>query len=196
MAIPQRVVIYGRVGHDWQLTDRETKALKEAAARRGGEVVALYIDDAISGASGRKKRPAFHRLLKDASQSKFDVVMVWSIHQMGRSLRELIDTIEHLRVTGIDLYVDQQKIDTTTSAGKLAFQLVSVFAEFPRSSALARARPETKRPGHLKLDPQTEWAICQALAAGNKGMLKIAAEFGVSGSIVQRIKAQMKDAAG
>lgn len=60
-------------------------------------------------------------MLKEASRRKFDVVMAWAIDRMGRSLRDLIDTIEHLEATGVDLYIDQQHIDTTTPAGKLLF---------------------------------------------------------------------------
>ena len=52
-------------------------------------------------------------MLKDANRRKFDVVMAWSIDRMGRSLRNLLETIEHLEATGVDLYLDQQNIDTT-----------------------------------------------------------------------------------
>ena len=194
----RRAAIYGRVSTDWQTTDNQTIALREVAERRSWEVVDTYIDHAISGAKGRDKRPAFDQMLKDANRRKFDVVMAWAIDRMGRSLRHLLETIEHLEATGVDLYLDQQNIDTTTPAGKLLFQVTGAFAEFERSmiqqrvnAGLARARAQGKRLGRPKIDAKTEWAICQALATG-QGILKTAAQFGVGSGTVQRIKAQMR----
>jgi DNA invertase Pin-like site-specific DNA recombinase len=194
----RRAAIYGRVSTDWQTTDNQTVALKEVAERRGWEVVEVYIDHAISGAKGRDKRPGFDKMLNDANRRKFDVVMAWSIDRMGRSLRNLLETIEHLEATGVDLYLDQQNIDTTTPAGKLLFQVTGAFAEFERSmiqqrvnAGLARARAQGKRLGRPKIDQTTEWAICQALATG-QGILKTATQLGVGRGTVQRIKAQMK----
>jgi DNA invertase Pin-like site-specific DNA recombinase len=198
----KRCAIYGRVSTDGQTTDNQLVALREVAARRGWEVAETYADHGISGAKGRDKRPGFDRMLKDASRRKFDVVMAWAIDRMGRSLRDLIDTIEHLEATGVDLYLDQQNIDTTTPAGKLLFHVTGAFAEFERSmirqrvnAGLARARAQGKRLGRPAIDAKTEQGIREALAAGGTGMLKIAAAFGVGSGTVQRIKAAMNEAA-
>jgi DNA invertase Pin-like site-specific DNA recombinase len=198
MTSSRRAAIYGRVSTGWQTPDNQIIALKEIAARRGWEVVEVYIDHAISGTKKRDKRPAFDQLLKDASRRKFDVVMAWAIDRVGRSLRNLLETIEHLEATGVDLYLDQQNIDTTTPAGKLLFQVTCAFGEFERSiiqqrvnAGLVRARAQGKRLGRPKIDPTTEWAICQALATG-QGILKTAAQFGVGSGTVQRIKAEMR----
>jgi DNA invertase Pin-like site-specific DNA recombinase len=110
----------------------------------------------------------------------------------------VIEVIEHLEATGVDLYLDQQNIDTTTPAGKLLFQVTGAFAEFERSmirlrvnAGLVRARAQGKRLGRPRLAAATEQAIRAALAEGGKGMLKIAAEHGVGSGTVQRIKAEM-----
>ena len=95
MMSSRRAAIYGRVSTDWQTTENQTVALKEVAERRSWEVVEVYIDHAISGATGRDKRPGFDQMLKDANRRKFDVVMTWSLDRMGRSLRNLLETIEH-----------------------------------------------------------------------------------------------------
>jgi DNA invertase Pin-like site-specific DNA recombinase len=197
MMSSRRAAIYGRVSTDWQTTENQTVALKEVAERRSWEVVEVYIDHAISGAKGRDKRPGFDQMLKDANRRKFDVVMTWSLDRMGRSLRNLLETIEHLEATGVDLYFDQQNIDTTTPAGKLLFQVTGAFAEFERSiiqqrvnAGLARAGAQGKRLRRPKIDAKTEWAICQALATG-QSILKTAAQFGVGSGTVQRIKTQM-----
>jgi DNA invertase Pin-like site-specific DNA recombinase len=72
-------------------------------------------------------------MLTDANRRKFDVVMSWAIDRLGRSLIDLLGTIQHLEACGVDLYLDQQAIDTTTPAGKLMFQITGAFAEFERS---------------------------------------------------------------
>ena len=64
----------------------------------------------------------------------------WAIDRLGRSLIDLLDTIQHLEAVGVDLYLDQQSIDTTTPAGKLLFQLTGAFAEFERSMIRQRVR--------------------------------------------------------
>jgi len=88
----------------------------------------------------RDKRPGLDGMLKDASRRKFDVVMSWVINRLGRSLVDLLGTIEHLQEVGVDLYLDQQHIDTTTPAGKLLFQITGAFAEFERSMIRQRVR--------------------------------------------------------
>jgi DNA invertase Pin-like site-specific DNA recombinase len=59
--------------------------------------------------------------------------MAWAIDRLGRSLIDLLGTIEHLEAVGVDLYLDQQNPDTTTPMGKLLFQITGAFAEFERS---------------------------------------------------------------
>src|SRR5262245_41632854 len=79
-------------------------------------------------------------MLNDASRRKFDVVMVWAINRLGRSLIDLLGTIEHLEAAGVDLYLDQQNIDTTTPMGKRLFQITGAFAEFERTMIKTRVR--------------------------------------------------------
>ena len=72
---------------------------------------------------GRAQRLGLDRMLKDANRRKFDVAMAWAIDRVGRSLIGLLGTIQHLEAVGVDLYLDQQAIDTTTPTGKLLFQI-------------------------------------------------------------------------
>jgi DNA invertase Pin-like site-specific DNA recombinase len=96
-------------------------------------VVEVYKDARISGAKGRDQRPRLDIMLKDAGRRRFDVVMVWAIDRLGRSLVDLLGTIQHLEACGVDLYLDQQSLDTTTSMGKLLFQVTGALAEFERT---------------------------------------------------------------
>jgi DNA invertase Pin-like site-specific DNA recombinase len=84
-------------------------------------------------------------MLRDAQRRRFDVVMAWAIDRLGRSLVDLLGTIQTLEACGVDLYFDQQSIDTTTPAGRLMFQIVGAFAEFERSIIRHRVRAGLKR---------------------------------------------------
>src|SRR5262245_12170545 len=66
--------------------------------------------------------------------------MVWAIDRLGRSLIDLLGTIEHLEKVGVDLYLEQQHMDTTTPIGKLLFQITGAFAEFERTMIKTRVR--------------------------------------------------------
>jgi DNA invertase Pin-like site-specific DNA recombinase len=151
-----------------------------------------------SQAVGHELEPRIvDRMLKDASRRKFDVVMAWAIDRMGRSLRDLVDTLDHLNATGVDLYLDQQNIDTTVPAGRLLFQVTGAFAEFERSmirqrvyAELTRARTLGKRLGRPSIDPETEQAIRDA-QAGGAGIIKVARKVGVGNGTVSRVKAAM-----
>ncbi|MBV5350583.1 recombinase family protein, partial [bacterium] len=87
-------------------------------------------DHGISGAKGRDQRPAFDSLLKDAVHKQFDVIAVWSVDCLGRSLRDLLGFLDDIHAKGISLYLHQQGVETTTPSGKALFQMVGVFAEF------------------------------------------------------------------
>jgi DNA invertase Pin-like site-specific DNA recombinase len=73
--------------------------------------------------------------LNDASRRKFDVVMAWPIDRVGRSLIDLLDTIQHLAAVGVDLYLISSRSTPPRRPGKLLFQLTGAFAEFERSTA-------------------------------------------------------------
>jgi hypothetical protein len=79
------------------------------------------------------------------SKRRFDVVMAWAIDRLGRSLIDLLGTIQTLEACGVDLYLDQQAIDTTTPAGRLMFQVTGAFAEFERSMIRQRVHAGLKR---------------------------------------------------
>ena len=104
-------------------------------------------------------------MLKDASKRRFDVVMAWAIDRLGRSLIDLLGTIQSLEACGVDLYLDQQSIDTTTPTGRLMFQITGAFAEFERSmirqrvnAGLKRAVEQGKQLGRPRIDSATERA--------------------------------------
>ena len=141
----KKAAIYVRVSTDKQTVENQLRELRQIAERRGWEVVHEYHDAGISGSKGREARPGLDEMLKDAQRRRFDVVMAWAIDRLGRSLIDLLGTIQSLEACGVDLYLDQQAIDTTTPAGKLMFQITGAFAEFERSMIRQRVRAGLKR---------------------------------------------------
>jgi DNA invertase Pin-like site-specific DNA recombinase len=167
----KRAGIYVRVSTDRQTIENQLRELRQIAERRGWQVVHEYHDAGISGSKQREARPGLDAMLNDAQRRRFDVVMAWAIDRLGRSLVDLLSTIQTLETCGVDLYFDQQSIDTTTPAGRGAF------AEFERSiirhrvrAGLKRAVASGKRLGRPKIDPAIEKRI-QAQLRTKKGML-------------------------
>jgi DNA invertase Pin-like site-specific DNA recombinase len=78
-------------------------------------------------------------------QAKYDVVVAWDVSRLSRSLSDLIGTLDELHACGIDLYLHQQAVDTTTPAGKAMFQMCGVFAEFERGMLSERVRAGLNR---------------------------------------------------
>ena len=145
MARKRVAAIYVRVSTDKQTVENQVRELRQIAERRGWEVVEQYSDAGISGSKGRDGRPGLDLMLNDAKRRKFDVVMAWAIDRLGRSLVDLLHTIQELEAAGVDLYLDQQSIDTTTPMGKLMFQVTGAFAEFERGMIRQRIHAGLKR---------------------------------------------------
>jgi DNA invertase Pin-like site-specific DNA recombinase len=132
-------------------------------------------------------------MLKDATRRRFQILLAWDVSRLGRSLRELVDCFETLRRTGVDLYLDQQGVDTTTPAGRALFGMAGVFAEFERSmliertrAGLDRARAEGKRLGR-PITPDEVTSRVHDLRLAGLGMDRIARELGIGKSVAQRI---------
>ena len=190
---PRRAAIYIRVSTDGQTVENQRLELEQAAKMAGWEIVGTYDDDGISGAKSRDHRDAFDRLCKDATRRQFDVVMSWSVDRLGRSLQDLIGFLSELHAVGVDLYLHQQGIDTTTPAGKAMFQMMGVFAEFERAmiqervkAGLNRAKAQGKTLGRPKVTGKVEQDVLAARADGT-GKRKIARQLGIGVSTVNRI---------
>jgi DNA invertase Pin-like site-specific DNA recombinase len=194
----KRAAIYVRVSTDKQTIENQLRELRQIADRRGWEVVHEYRDAGISGSKGREARPGLDEMLNDAQRRRFDVVMAWAIDRLGRSLIDLLGTIQTLEACEVDLYLDQQSIDTTTPTGRLMFQITGAFAEFERSMIRQRVRAGLKRAvesgkqlGRPKIDPAMENRIKAQLRA-KRGMIAIARDLKVGTGTVQRVKREME----
>jgi DNA invertase Pin-like site-specific DNA recombinase len=194
-----RAAIYLRVSRDDQTTENQRLVLAKVAGHRGWEIVHAYEDQGISGAKGRDQRPAFDQMLKDAVRRRFDILLVWSIDRLGRSVLHVANALAELDAAGIRLYCDQQGIDSSTPMGRAMIQMASIFGEQERSilrdrvkAGLERVRQQGVRLGRPKVSSKVEDAIRRHLRAGN-GILKVARMVGCGSGTVQRVKREMAE---
>lgn len=191
-----RAALYLRVSTTDQDTARQERELRAVALARGWEVVETYADNGISGSKGREKRPDFDRLHQDATRRRFDIVMAWSVDRLGRSLKDLIAFLQEMHAAGVELFLHQQALDTTTPGGKAMFQMLGVFAEFERSmiaervrSGMRKAKANGTKSGLPIGRPRTPEALKQRIKdtyhAGGIGMRGVAKRFGISLGTVQ-----------
>jgi len=194
---PKRAALYLRVSTDGQTVANQQFALEAVCEQRGWQAVQVYSDNGVSAAKGRTQRPELDALLKDASRGRFDVVLVWALDRLGRSLLDLLDTLGELEASNVALVLHQQAIDTTTPAGRMFFQVTGAFAEFERAmirsrvrAGLERAKARGVRLGRPRTGAKVELAIRARLATG-EGIKKVAKAVGVGNGTVSRIKAAM-----
>jgi DNA invertase Pin-like site-specific DNA recombinase len=116
----KRVAIYIRVSTDGQSVENQKRELEAVAKRDEWVVVGVFQDHGISGT--KESRPAFDRLLQGVARKDFDVVAVWSVDRLGRSLQHLLGFLGELKAKGVDLFLHQQGLDTSTPAGRAMFQ--------------------------------------------------------------------------
>lgn len=197
-ATAKRVALYLRVSTADQTTANQRRELEAVARRHGWAVVYIFEDAGISGAKSRNERPALDALLKAVARREVDMVAAWSVDRLGRSLMDLLDLLRELHAKGVDLFLHQQGLDTSTPGGRAMFQMMGVFAEFERAmirervlAGLARAKEQGKRLGRRRIedaDANKTRTIQAALAAG-KGVRRIARELKVGVGTVLRLKA-------
>ena len=185
--------IYLRVSTSKQDTDNQRRELEAVAKRSGWEIVKIYEDAGVSGAKGRDKRPGLDAMMKAVNAKEFDMVASWSVDRLGRSLTDLLSILQGLHDKGVDLFLHQQGLDTSTTAGKAMFQMLGVFAEFERgiirervNAGLARARANGVKLGRRRVKPSVEARILELRDKGD-GIHMIRKKLNIGASVVQRV---------
>ena len=148
---PTRAGLYTRVStHDQRTLPLQRRALHDYAARRGW-TIAIEVKEVGSGASVRELR---QKLLDAARRRDIDVVVVWRLDRWGRSMADLVITLQELRDLGVGFVSLTEALDLTTPSGRAMAALLAVFAEFEREilrervgAGLAHARQNGKRHG-------------------------------------------------
>jgi len=152
---PLRAGLYARVStHDQQTLPLQIHAMRDYAAKRGWSLVA-QIKEVGSGASQRELRES---LLATARRREIDVVMVWRLDRWGRSVADLVSTLQELQHLGVGFVSLTEALDLTTPAGRAMAGLLAVFAEFEREILRARVRAglaHAREKGQCLGRPQT-----------------------------------------
>lgn len=139
MSAPIRAAFYARVStsNKGQDVGLQLDELRQVAAQRGWSIIEEYSDAGISGT--RDRRPELDRLVSDARAGRFDVVAVFKLDRLARSLRHLLALSEDLSSWGVGLVsLHDAGIDTTSASGRLLFQVLGAFGEF--EAAIIRER--------------------------------------------------------
>ncbi len=174
-----------------QSTAAQTRALTEAGCER-------VFEDAASG--GRWDRPELHRMLDQLRAG--DVVAVWKLDRLSRSLKDLLHILEKVERAGAGFRSLTESIDTTTAAGRMMMQMVGSFAEFERamirertSAGLAEARAAGRIGGRrAKLSPAQRADVVENVLSGRKAAAEMARLYRVSEATVSRIVAAARRA--
>lgn len=189
---PLRAALYARVStHDQQTLPLQIRALREYAAKRRWTIVA-QIKEVGSGASQRERRET---LLAAARRREIDVVLVWRLDRWGRSVADLVSTLQELQHLGVAFVSLTEALDLTTPAGRAMAGLLAVFAEFEREilrervrAGLDHARQQGKRLGR---PPSVVHCAVQAQKLYRRGSSKseIARRLQISRTSVRRLLA-------
>jgi DNA invertase Pin-like site-specific DNA recombinase len=176
-----RAGLYARVStSDQQTLAMQNRAMREYAARRGW-TIAMQVHEVNSGAA---KREAREKLLEAARRREIDLVLVWRLDRWGRSVTDLLATLQELEHLGAGFVSLTEALDLTTPAGRAMAGLLAIFAEFEREilwertrAGLAHARENGKRLGR------------PATAAGHASEIQKLHRAGLSNSeIARRLK--------
>lgn len=134
---------YARISTNDQNLDLQLDALREHGCER-------FFTDTVSGA--KAQRPGLDQMLKEARP--LDVIVIWKLDRLGRSLKHLVDLVAELNERDIGLRSLNDPIDTTTAQGRLVFNIFASLAEFEReiirertNAGLAAARARGRRGG-------------------------------------------------
>ena len=185
-----RVALYARVStsNGQQDPEMQLRELREFAEHRGLSVIGEYVDR-MTGS--KESRPSLNRLMADASQRKFDVVLVWKLDRFGRSLRHLVNAIAELEALGVAFVSFRDNLDLTTPSGRLMFHVVSAMAEFERSliqervrAGLRNARAKGRRLGRPRVI--VDALQIASLRSRGRSWAQITDEIGVSKGTAQR----------
>ena len=175
---------YARISTDEQNLNLQIDALEAAGCER------IFRDEGITGAA--INRPGLDEALS-ALQSG-DILTVWKLDRLGRSLPHLIAVIEALAVRGVGFRSLSEAIDTTTAGGKLIFHIFGALAEFERSliaertkAGLQAARKRGKRLGRpVRLTPEQISHADKMIQAGEETVTGMSRLYGVDRTTLHR----------
>lgn len=190
----KRVALYARSSTDGVSSKNQLFELQTVASRMNWKAVEIYMEQGLSWPKKNEKMIAFKALSEAAARHEFDLIMVWSIDRLGKSLQQLVEILTAIHAGDIDLYIHKQGVDTTTPEWRDFFRFCSVFAEF--ESAVLKERINTglncaRAKGQTLGRPRTKAAVEEEIKAYRKegmGIKKIAKHLGIGVGVVHETK--------
>lgn len=185
-----RVGLYARVStHDQQTLPLQQSAMREYALRRAWSI-ALQIDDIASGASDR---PLRNEILLAARRREIDLVLVWRLDRWGRSLVDLVNSMQELHALGVGFVSLTEALDFTTPSGRAMAGMLAVFAEFEREilrdrvkAGIAEARQQGKPHGR-PATARNQMTVVRELFSQGISKRRIAKRLGIGRTSVRRL---------
>jgi putative DNA-invertase from lambdoid prophage Rac len=193
---PMRVALYARIStHDQHTLAMQMDAMHEFATRRGWTIIDT-VEEIASGA--KDSRPKRQALLKAAKQRKLDVILVWKLDRWGRSLVDLMTTLQELTTLGVGFVSLTEALDLTTPAGRAFAGFLAVFAEFERDlirerikAGITDARKRGKAHGRPRATAN-DAAQIRTLAQQGLSQAAIARHLGLWRTSVRQVLAQQE----
>ena len=196
-----KAAIYARVSTVDQKCEMQLHELLEYCSRRGWEIAGEYVDTGWSGT--KASRPQLDRLMKHAGEHQFDCVVVWKLDRFGRSVLNLVESLNKLASAGVRFIATTQSIDTDESnpTSKLLLYILAAVAEFEREmirervvAGLASARHRGKQLGRRRLLFDRDRVL--NLHRGGKSIREIADALQVNRGTIHRFLLGQKGATG
>jgi len=187
-----RVALYARVstsGHG-QDVGLQLDELRQVAQQRGWQVVDEFTDEGISGTA--ESRPALDAMMDLARRGKLDLVVVWKLDRLGRSIQHLLQILDELQAHGVGFVsVRDAGIDTTSATGRLLLHLLAAFAEYERNliqerviAGVRRAQANGIHCGRPRVELDLRPAI--SMLESGYGLKAVASSLGISRTTLRR----------
>jgi DNA invertase Pin-like site-specific DNA recombinase len=183
------VAAYARVSTETQDLEVQFDEIRQHVERRGWTLVATY-SDVASGA--KENRPEFRRLLADAARRRFEAVIVQRFDRAARSVKQLVEALDHLRRCRVAFVSMKEDVDTSTPAGELIFHVMAAIGQFERAligdrirSGLQRARALGKVLGRPRAPVRADHVL--ALRREGASYRTIGRRLGISTALAHRL---------
>jgi DNA invertase Pin-like site-specific DNA recombinase len=186
----QKIGIYVRVSTGSQTVENQERELLAHCQRQGWQVFKVYRDEGFSGAVA--DRPGLKEMLADARQGRFNLLVVWKIDRLARSISHLLEVLTELKGLGIGFVSLTEAINTETAQGRMIANFLGSIAEFERElvvervkSGMARASAAGVRIGR----PRAGFDVAEAIRQKQAGQSwsQVAKAVGASSATVRRI---------
>ena len=186
----QKVAIYVRVSTSGQTVENQERELLAHCQRQGWQVFKVYRDEGFSGAVA--DRPALKEMMADARLKKYDLLAVWKIDRIARSISHLIEVLSELKTLGVGFISLTEAINTETAQGRMLCSFLGAIGEFEREMTIERVRSgmaRAKAAGVRIGRPRAGFDVNEAIRLKQDGQSwsQVAKAVGASSATVRRI---------